>query len=102
MNWDLVILIILIALVIFFFKDFSAFVYGIATIDIFLRILDFVRLNINVPEISKLIAEYLPRSIPHVIAKYTSDVLYDVVMWGYVLVFTVFLFYTARILWKKK
>ncbi len=102
MNWDLIVLIVLIALIIFFFKSFPSFVYGVASIDIFLRILDFVRLNLDIPEISKLIAEYLPRNVPHVINKYTNGVLCDVIMWGYVGIFTVFLFYTVRILWKKK
>lgn len=102
MNWDLIILIVLVALVVCFFKKFSSFVYGIASIDIFLRILDYVRINLGVPEISKLIADYFPRSIPNVIYKYTNGVLSDVIMWCYVGVFTIFLFYTVKILWKKR
>ena len=45
MYIDLIILILLILLVVMFFKRFSSFVFAMAIIDIFLRILSFIKNN---------------------------------------------------------
>lgn len=102
MYWDLIVLGILIVAVIFFFRDFDSFVYLIASIDILLRILDYIKLHLGVPEISSLIGRYLPSSVPSLIHKYTTGMVADILMWCYVVLFVIFLFYTLRILWKKR
>lgn len=99
---DLVILLVLLAIVIFFFKRFSSFVYFIAIVDIFLRILTFVKNNCNVPELYALINKYIPESIPAIIDKYTNGIVCTVILWIYVIIFCIFLFYTTRIFFKKK
>ncbi len=102
MNFDVVLLIILIVAGICFFRKFDATVYFIAVIDIFFRILDFIANHIGVDEVSKFIKEYFPSSIPGVIEKYTDGVLTDILLWIYVILFAAFLFYTFKILWKKR
>lgn len=99
---DLAILIILLAVVIFFFRRFSCFIYFIAIADMFLRILTFIKLNVNVPELYALINRYIPESIPAIIGKYTNGIIYTIIMWVYVVIFCIFLFYSTRILFKKK
>lgn len=99
---DLIILIILIGIVIFTFKKFSSFIYFFAIVDIFLRILTFIRLNINLPELSNFIAKYIPVSIPNIIDKYSTGILNSVLMWGYVICFIIFEYYIICFFAKKR
>lgn len=102
MNFDVVLLIILIVAGVCFFRNLNSSVYFIASLDIFFRILTFIKDNLGVSEISSFISKYFPESIPGIIYKYTNGIISTVLMWIYVLMFAVFLFYTVRILWKKR
>lgn len=102
MGFDVFLLVILIVAGICFFRRLDSSVYFIASLDIFFRILTFLRDHLGVAEISRFIREYFPESIPGVIYKYTDGILSTVLVWIYVLMFIVFLFYTVRILWKKR
>lgn len=99
---DLAIFLILMALVIFFFKRFSSFIYFIAIVDIFLRILTFIKNNVNVPELYALINKYIPENIPSIIGRYTNGIIYTVLVWIYVIIFCIFLFYVTRTFFRKK
>ncbi len=99
---DLAILFILAAIVIFFFKKFSSFIYFVASVDMLLRILAFIKVNVPVPELKALIGRYFPESIPAIIDKYTDGIFYTIFIWVYAIIFMIFLFYTMRIFFKKK
>lgn len=102
MYIDLVVLAVILVIVIFFFKKFSSFVYSIAIIDIFLRILTFLKYN-TVPELKSLIGKYFPESIPAIISKYSNGIFYTILMWAYVIIFAIFLGYiTIYFINKKK
>lgn len=102
MEFDVVLLIILIVAGVCFFRRLDSSVYFIASLDIFFRILTFLKNNLGIPEISSFIGKYFPESIPGIIYKYTDGVVSTILIWIYVLLFGVFLFYTVRILWKKR
>lgn len=102
MNFDVVLLIVLIVAGICFFRRLDSSVYFVASLDIFFRILTFIKNNLGVSEISSFIGKYFPESIPGIIYKYTDGILSTVLMWIYVGMFALFLFYTVRILWKKR
>ncbi|MEG0995274.1 MAG: hypothetical protein RSE91_04855 [Bacilli bacterium] len=102
MYYDLAILIILIVAVIFFFRKFSSFVYAVVIIDIFLRIMTFIKGNIGLPDVSALITKYLPTSIPDIIGTYAKGVVYTLIMWGFVIIYIIFLTYIIKTLWHKK
>jgi len=95
MYVDVIIVLCLLVAVIFVFRKFSSFVYAVAIIDIFLRILTFIRDN-SVPELKSLIGKYFPESIPSIIATYSDGIFYTILMWVYVIIFTVFLFYITK------
>ena len=95
MYVDVIIVLCLLVAVIFVFRKFSSFVYAVAIIDIFLRILTFIRDN-SVPELRSLIGKYFPESIPSIIATYSDGIFYTILMWIYVAIFTVFLFYITK------
>lgn len=92
MYIDLVVLLVILAIVIFFFKKFSSVVYSVAIVDIFLRILTFLKYN-TVPELKALIGKYFPESIAAMIAKYSNGIFYTILMWAYVIIFAIFLGY---------
>lgn len=99
---EVIILIILLALVIIVFRKFSSFVYGVAIIDIALRILEFIKYNINIKEVMTFINKYCPSSVLSVINKNTSGTINDILAWAYVAIMSIFLFYTIKTFIKKK
>lgn len=102
MELDVVILIILLVAGICYFRKLDSSVYFIASVDIFFRILNFIKDNLKIEEISNFIGKYIPESIPGIIHKYTDGIVCDLLMWLYVIMFGIFLFYTVKILWKKR
>ena len=104
MYIDLIVLIILIIIVIMFFKRFSSFVFFIAIIEIFLRILTFIKNNIPLKDVSNLIDKYLPENMFEIINKYTANIelLNTILKWLFVGIMTIFLYYIIKIFMKKK
>lgn len=104
MYIDLIVLIVLLILVIMFFKRFSSFVFFIAIVDIFLRILAFIRVNIGLRDVSNLIGKYLPSSVFDIINKYTGqwETINVILKWAFVVIMGIFLFYITKIFLKKK
>ena len=101
MYIDLAIVLILLIVVVVFFRRFSSFVYAFAIIDIFLRIMTFIKYN-TVPELKSLIGRYLPESIAAIIGRYSSGFLYTILMWIYVIIFIIFLSYITNYFIKKR
>lgn len=98
---DAMIFIILLVIVICFFRRLSNTVFFVAIFDIFLRILTFIKYN-TFAEIKTFIAKYFPESIPNIIGKYAKGDLYTILVWIYVILMTIFLFYIVRIFIKRK
>ena len=71
-------------------------------IDLFLRILTLIRINLAIPELTHLIVKYIPESIPAILAKYSSGIFYTVLMWGYIILYIIFEWYIIRTFLKKK
>lgn len=104
MYIDLIVLIVLLILVVMFFKRFSSFVFFMAIVDIFLRILTFIKNNIGLGDVRNIIGKYLPESVFDIINKYTYSIptLNIVLKWAFVVIMGVFLFYITKIFLKKK
>ncbi len=105
MYIDLIVLIVLIVVVIMFFKRFSSFVFFIAIVDIFLRILTFIKKNIPLVDVSALIDKYIPESVLAIIDKYTYSIplLNTILEWAFVIIMMIFLSYIIKIfIYKKK
>ncbi len=104
MYIDLIVLIILMIVVIMFFKRFSSFVFFIAIVDIFLRILTFIKNNIGLPDVAALIGKYLPESVLNIINKYCSSIplLNTILSWAFIIIMIIFLSYIIKIFIHKK
>lgn len=104
MYIDLVVLIVGIILVLMFFRRFSSFVFFIAIVDIFLRILAFIKNNIGLKDVAHVIGKYLPENVFEIINKYTGSIplLNTILKWGFVFIMCIFLGYIIKIFMKKK
>ncbi len=99
---DLVIFLILIALVIVFFRDVKFVVYLIGILEIFFRILHYLGDHITFININTFINSYFPTSIFAIINKYTIGVVNDIISWVLVIAFIMFLIYLIKYFFKMK
>ncbi len=102
MYIDLIVLIVLLIVVIVCFRRFSSFVYFVAIIDIFLRLLTFVKNNIGLADVAAVINKYIPESILSIVSNYTDGILYTIIAWIYALIMAIFLGYIIKFFIKKK
>lgn len=102
---DGIILIILVLIVCFYFRDFYKIVNAVAIIDIFLRIFYFVVHNVEIRGISEYVEKYLPESVPAIILNYKKvlgSLMCNLLIWVYVIIMGIFLFYTVKRFIKSK
>lgn len=89
MSIPLIVFIIILVLVIVFFKDFHAFVYSVVTIDIFLRIVTYLKMYI-IKDTAFGFLNYIPADVPSIIKTLQLGMFNDVLMFLYVVVYMVF------------
>ncbi|MBE6138193.1 MAG: hypothetical protein E7173_00420 [Firmicutes bacterium] len=100
---EVVILMAIIGAIVFFFKrTFSGFVYSIAVVDIFLRLLAYLKMNLFTGEVANFFVRYFPNSVPAIISKYTSNTLETVLIWIYIGVMIIFECYIIKTFFNKK
>ena len=104
MYIDLILLVVLILVIIMFFKRFSSFVFLMAIIEIFLKILAFIKNNIGLKDVAAVIDKYLPESILEIIDKYTGnwDIINAILRWSFAILMMIFLSYIFKIFLNKK
>lgn len=102
MYYDLIFLLVLLLVLVFIYRSFSSFVYGVAIIDIFLRVVSFLKNHLGIKDFKIWADKYVGASIEDIINTYTSGAFRDVLIWVYVIIYSVFLFYTVRYFWKRK
>ena len=74
-------------------RSISTAAYGIAALDIFLRIIDFISKNIGKNEISRFFSKF-PNSILSVADHYTNGTVYLILAWSFVILMIYFLVLT--------
>lgn len=102
MYLDLVVVLIIIIVGLVKYKRFSSYVYLFAFTDMLFRVLNYINEQVYVKGVHEFIDSYIPASIYSIIIKYTTDIVQTVLVWGYILIFVLFLYYTLQILLKKK
>ena len=104
MYIDLIVFVILIILVIYFFRRYSSFVYLVCSIDLLFRLLHFLGDNLKVPELKTLIDKFIPSDVVGMISNYfgTGGILYYIILWAMFILYCILLFYIVRILIKRK
>ena len=102
MYIDLVVLVVLILIVIMYYRRFSSFVYFVAIVDIFLRILTFIKNNVGLPDLAAVIDKYIPESVLAIVGNYTDGIIYTIIAWAFIVIMSIFLFYNTKFFIKKK
>ena len=100
---EVVILMAIIGAFVFFFKrTFSGFIYSVAVVDIFLRLLAYLKIRLFTGDVANFFIKYFPNSIPAIIEKYTSSTLENVLIWIYIGIMIIFECYVIRTFFHKK
>ena len=100
---DVVIILFIIGMIVFFVKrTFSGFVYSVGMVDIFLRLIHFLNVNLFSGDIHAFFEKYFPTSLPNMIENYTNGTLSEVLIWIYVGIMIIFEFYIIRTFFHKK
>ena len=99
---DLIVILIIIGIVIFWTKDFKFFIYSLGIIEIFFRLVHFIGDNLGMKELTNIINEYVPKSIFNILAKYSTGLFYQILCWALFAGFVVFEVYVVKYLFKRK
>lgn len=100
---DIILVIIVVcAILVMIFKKFDSFVYYVAMVDIFLRILSFIANNIPLDFLSNFINTYFPKSVSNIIDIYSSGIFQTVFMWLLLIIYCIFDFHIIKTFFKKK
>ena len=104
MYIDLIVFVILIILVIYFFRRFSSFVYLVCAVDILFRLLHFLGDNLKLEDVNALIDKYIPTDVVGMISNSfgTNGILYTIILWAMFVLYCILLFYIVRILFRRK
>lgn len=99
---ELVIILILIGIVIFVYKDYHFIVYLLGTLEIFFRLIHYIGDHISFIKINPFINKYIPTSLFDVVSKYTSGIVELIASWLLVITFIFLLIYLIKYLFKIK
>ncbi len=93
---ELIIIFIVLIAITFLFKNFHSFIYSLGALDIFFRIMHYLKNNINSPELYKFVNANIPQSIPSLIEKYTTGIFNELLMWVYIINFIILEIYIIK------
>ncbi len=99
---DLIVIIVLMVLVMIFFRRFSSFVYFTAILDILFRLITFIKLELTKGALFDFLSKYIPESIPGVLSRYSSGLLYIILLWAYIIIMFIFEGYVIRTFFRRK
>jgi len=95
----LIILVVVLIIIIAVFRDFRSFLYAFAIVDILLRIINFICSQISA--VNEVLGK-IPSSIASMIRAESSGTLETVLLWGYVVLYVLFLTYLIPAFFRKK
>lgn len=99
---DMLIFILLMLLAFAILRRVDSLIYFIGVVDISLRIIHYLKVQIPVSEVSNFVNKYIPASIPSMIAKYSTGIFYEILMWVYVIAMIIFVVYLIRSMFNKR
>ena len=95
----IIVILIIIIFVLLFKRTWSSAIYAICIVDIFLRLIDF--LKDQIPALRSIFGS-VPASLNAIICNYTSGIFELILLWVVFIVYLCFLFYVFRTFLKKK
>ena len=101
MSAALVIFLILMVLVIIFYKDFNAFIHFVVGADILLRIVGYLKANI-IKDSAFSFLNVIPSDVPDIIRSFDLGALTEIFIFLYVVIYIIFEVHIVRNFIKKK
>lgn len=98
---DLIIILGLIIIIAFFFRDFKNIVYFLGIVEIFFRIIHFIGDHLKIVELNHFINKYIPSSLFNMLGKYANGLLYEVLIWGLLIIFIFLEYYLIKYFFKR-
>ena len=99
---DLIIVVILILIIGFVFRDFKSVVYLFGILEIFFRLFHKIAGKLNFAAFSKFVNTYIPTSLSALLDKYADGLLFEVLEWVLIILFIWFLIYLVEYFIHKK
>lgn len=101
MTVQLIIFLIALFAVIFFFKNFNACVYFVVIVDIFLRIVTYLKANYLRSDAFSFF-DFVPADVPSIINSFQLGMFNEIIMVIYIIVYIIFEVLMIRFFVKKK
>lgn len=101
MYIDLIICVLILIIMLVWFKKFDSYIYAFGIVDIIFRIFFFIRTHIDVPIINNILG-YLPSSIAGLVEKYTSGTVELILLWLIVVLYILFEYHIIKFFAKKR
>ena len=101
MTIQLIIFLIALAAVIFFFKNFNASIYFIVIVDIFLRIITYLKLHYLRSDAFSFLG-YIPNDIPSILNSFELGMFNEILIFIYLIVYIIFEILIIRYFVKRK
>ena len=98
---DLIIILVLIAIIVFFFRDYKHTAYFFGIVELFFRLMHFIADHVPIKELSHFINKYIPNSLFTMLGKYANGLLYEILMWLLFAYFVSLLVYLVRYFFKR-
>lgn len=99
---DLIIFLILLAVVIVFYRDIKFVAYLVGILEILFRLLHYLGDNLPVINMNFFVDKYIPTSVFSIFDKYVTGIVGDIINWTLVLLFVMFVSYLIKYFIKKK
>lgn len=99
---DLILFLILLVVVIIFYRDIKFVAYYIGILEILFRLLHYLGDNLPIIHMNSFVDKYLPNSVFSIFDGYVTGVIGDIINWAIVLLLAVFVFYLIRYFFKRK
>lgn len=96
---DLIVVLIVIAFIIIWRRDFKSFIYVFGAIEIFLRLISFIKETIKIEALSKL---SIPDSILTIFGTYSNGLFYDILKIVYIVFIGLLDYYLIKYIIKRK
>lgn len=99
---ELIIVLVLVGIVLFVYKDYHFIVYLLGVLEIFFRLMHYIGDHISFIKINPFINKYIPTSLFDIVGKYTSGIVEIILSWILVFAFVLLLIYLIKYLFKIK
>lgn len=99
---DLIIILIIIAIVVFWRRDVKFLVYTLGILEIFFRLIHHIGDKLTLIDINTFVDKNIPKSLFSIFSKYTTGLVYDIISWSLIVAFCSFLYYLVKYMIRKK